>query len=106
MFAAVAFNVKFGGDNLFNFSYIIVTNMSFIRTGMHGDSISTETLRIDGCFNYITASDAGNAAARISLAEMRIRGDGVPRAAEEGLRDLAYVARSGDASWTTKLSLS
>ena len=37
----------------FNFSHIIITDMAFIRPGMHRNTISAEALYINSCFYHI-----------------------------------------------------
>ena len=49
----VTLDVEFGGDYIFQLQYIVVSNMSFIRPWMNGDSLCTKSLTILCCFNYI-----------------------------------------------------
>ena len=53
LFCAIAFNIKFSGDDLFNFPNIIVADMSFIGAGMNSYTIGPESLHIHSGFYYI-----------------------------------------------------
>jgi hypothetical protein len=48
LFSRVAFDIEFGGDDLFNFTHILITDMSFIRPRMYRYAICAKSLRVDG----------------------------------------------------------
>src|SRR5690348_10988734 len=53
LFSAVAFNIEFGINDLFDFPDVLVAYMPFIGTGMNGNTISTKTLCIYSHLYYI-----------------------------------------------------
>jgi len=50
LFCTVTFNIKLCGDDLPDLSHIIVPDMSFIGSWMHGNAICSKTLSIHGGF--------------------------------------------------------
>src|SRR5688572_25437412 len=62
--AAIAFNIEFGGNDLFYFPYIIIANMALVGTRVHRYAIRAEMLRIDSRFYYIGIVAAATVAQR------------------------------------------
>lgn len=53
LFAAIPFNIEFGGNDLFDTTHIAVSDMTLIGPGVHRYAICAKELRIDRCFRYV-----------------------------------------------------
>ena len=53
LFAGIAFDIKFGADNLFDRIDVFVPDMAFIGSWMDGDTVSAKALGINGCLDDI-----------------------------------------------------
>ena len=67
---AVAFNIKFGSNDLSDVSHIAIANMTFIGARMNGDAVGAEFLRVDSGFKYVWFISAAAVAQRCKLVDV------------------------------------
>src|SRR5450432_4582497 len=53
LFLTIPFNIKFRGYDFFYVQYILVSDMPFVRSRVHGDAVGSEPLGVDGGFYNI-----------------------------------------------------
>jgi hypothetical protein len=70
LFRAITFDIEFSGDDLLNFSYIIVPDMTFIGAGMNRNPIGAETLCINSCFYHVRIISAAGISQSCKLVDV------------------------------------